>query len=441
MTSAMRRCRIVLVRRAACAGTAALFVALSVASGAWASPGDTTRVSGACPDDALPAALDAVSGDGRFVAVECREPNAEGGSGPQVYVDDTVLGRTVLASRATGIDGAMGNDESYRAAISADGRFVAFASDATNFSPRARGSYRTVYVRDLMRNTTTLVARDADDPSLSADGRHLAFDAFVPGSHHSQVLVRDMRTTRTTVVSRATGTGGALGNGDSGVSVHAISISADGRRVAFDSEASNLTPADRNRGTDVFVRDLRAHTTALVSRASGAHGAKGDDYSDFALLSADGRFVAFESDADNLVRGGSRRYALYVRNLRKRTTTLVSRASGPAGAFPNNDTYNDQALDSISGDGNLVAFETTATNLSANDTDGSYDIYVRNVAAQTTSLASRASGPDGAKGNDGSVDAELTADGHRVLFLSRASNLVPNDARAGVFVRELAPTG
>jgi Tol biopolymer transport system component len=375
-------------------------------------------------------------GDGRFVVVECREPNAEGGSGTQVYVDDAALGGTMLASRESGIDGATGNDESFGASISADGRFVAFASDATNLAPRAREGDRDVFVRDLRGNTTTLVARDADDPSLSADGRYLAFDANIPGSRYSQVLVRDMRTNSTTVVSRARGTQGALGNGDSGESVYSVSIAADGRRVAFDSDATNLMRGDHNRRTDMFVR---AHTTTLVSRASGAHGAKGDDYSDYGFISADGRSVAFESDADNLVRGGSRRYALYVRNLRKRTTTLVSRASGPDGALPNNDTYNNQTLYSISGDGNLIAFETTAANLSADDTDGEYDVYVRNVAAQTTSLVSRANGPDGAKGNAGSVEADLTADGHRVLFLSVASNLVPGDARAGIFFRELGP--
>ena len=211
-----------------------------------------------------------------------------------------------------------------------------------------------------------------------------------------------------------------------------VSISADGRRVAFDSDASNLTRGDHNREGDVFVRDLRARTTTLVSRASGAHGAKGDNYSDSALISADGRSVAFDSNADNLVRGGSRHSALYVRNLRTRTTTLVSRASGPDGALPNHDSE----LDSISGDGNRVAFETTASNLSPDDTDHALDIYVRSVAAQTTRLVSRASGPNGAKGNDGSVDAEITADGHRVFFSSGATNLTA-DLHGGVFQRDL----
>ena len=128
---------------------------------------------------------------------------------------------------------------------------------------------------------------------------------------------------------------------------------------------------------------------------------------------------------------------MYVRNLRARTTTLVSRASGPDGALPNHYSL----LDSISGDGNRVAFETTATNLSPDDTDhgpepAALDIYVRNVAGQTTTLVSRASGPNGAKGNGGSVDAELTADGHRVLFLSAATNLTA-DLHGGVFRRDL----
>ena len=180
--------------------------------------------------------------------------------------------------------------------------------------------------------------------------------------------------TRTTVVSRATGTARGVGNGDSGVSVHAISISADGRRVAFDSEASNLTPATATAGRRVRARPARPHHHA---GQPGQRGARSQRRRLLRLCVASpptDASVAFESDADNLVRGGARGdYALYVRNLRTRTTTLVSRASGPAGAFPNNDTYNDQPWIQSPATGTSSPSRPRQPTSAANDTDGSYD--------------------------------------------------------------------
>src|SRR5262249_10887083 len=131
------------------------------------------------------------------------------------------------------------------------------------------------------------------------------------------------------LVSRATGIAGAKENG---TSFHP-SISADGRFVAFVSSASNLDPADGDTTADVFVRDLQTDTTTLVSRASGAAGAKGNSDSNSPSISADGRFVAFVSFATNLdPRDGDLGGDVFVRDLQTNTTTLVSRAGGAAGA-------------------------------------------------------------------------------------------------------------
>ena len=166
-------------------------------------------------------------------------------------------------------------------------------------------------MRDLQTNTTTLVSRAGDAaaprrrrlvrPSISADGRFVAFDVGRrqperPSDNDGvcDVFVRDLQTGATTYVSRAGGA--ARGDGDS----FSPSISADGRFVAFGSDATNLSADDDDASPDVFVRDLQASTTTLVSRAGGATGAPGDDDSGEPSISADGRFVAFSSPANNL---------------------------------------------------------------------------------------------------------------------------------------------
>ena len=203
-----------------------------------------------------------------------------------------------LVSRATGAAGAKGNDYSSSMAISADGRLVAFSSEASNLHP--------------------------DDTDGGLDGR--------------DVLVRDLGANTTTLVSRASdaaGVAGAKGNGESG----SAAISADGRFVAFASGASNLHPDDTDTTWDIFVRDLETNTTTLVSRATGAAGvagAKGNGGTYNPAISADGRFVTFSSYASNLhPDDGDTTQDVFVRDLEANTTTLVSRADGASGAKGN----------------------------------------------------------------------------------------------------------
>ena len=186
----------------------------------------------------------------------------------------------VLASRVSGASGAAANANSTPTAISADGRFVAFSSFATNLSDETTGGHEAVFVRDLEANTTTLA-------------------------------------------SRATGAGGEGADDDS----LGASMSADGRFVAFESRADNLSADDANGTIDVFVRDLQTATTTLVSRASGM-GAGGDDHSGGPAMSGDGRRVAFLSYADNLSDADNDAVPdIFVRDLQTNTTILVSRAT------------------------------------------------------------------------------------------------------------------
>jgi Tol biopolymer transport system component len=356
---------------------------------------------------------------------------------------------TTLASRAGGAAGAVGDGSSFNASLSADGRYVAFHSDANNLDPASNDSVTDVFVHDLQANTTTLVSRASGaagavgdqasiDPSISADGRYVAFrsdaDNLDPDSDDAvtDVFVRDLQADTTTLVSRASGAAGAVGNDGSSTP----SISADGRHVAFASTAGNLDPDSNDSVTDVFVRDLQANSTTLASRASGAAGVVGDDGSSSPSISADGRRVAFDSVADNLDPDSDDSATdVFVRDLQADTTTLASRAAGAAGAVGDDSSFDP----SISADGRHVAFDTAAENLDPDSDDAVNDVFVRDLQANTTTLASRATGTAGAVGDAGSFSPSISADGRRVAFASDADNLDgdSNDAVFDVFVREL----
>ena len=298
---------------------------------------------------------------------------------------------TTLVSRADGATGVKGNDVSLQPSISADGRLVAFDSPATNLHPDDADAIGDVFVRDLQADTTTLVTRADGATGVKADDRSIR-----------------------------------------------SAISADGRSVAFESDASNLHPDDADAIRDVFVRDLQANTTTLVSRATGATGAKGDGSSSEPAISADGRFVAFSSGASNLDPDDDATFTIdvLVRDLQANTTTLVSRTAGATGAKGNSNSFGS----AISGEGRFIAFISQASNLHPDDADASIDVFVRDLQASTTTLASRAAGAAGAKGDNGSFGTSaISADGRFVAFHSPATNLHPDDTDAtrDVFRRDV----
>jgi Tol biopolymer transport system component len=358
-----------------------------------------------------------------------------------------------LVSRATGATGAKGNDLSWTPSISADGRFMAFQSEASNLHPDDPDGGlpgRDVFVRDLDANTTALVSRaggpagakgdsESGSPTISADGRFVAFVSSASNLHPddtdetSDIFVRDLQTNTVTLVTRASGATGAKGDGGS----FYPAISADGRFVAFSSEASNLDPDDTDTVDDVYVRDLEANTTTLLSRATGVAGAKGDNYSYEPAISADGSVVAFNSQATNLHPDHSNGSpGIFVRDLDANTTTLASRATGAAGI-----TAGNSLRPEISDDGHVVAFMSQSTGLDpADDADTDRDVFVRDLEANTTTLASRADGATGASADAYSSDPVLSADGRLVAFQSEGENLHPDDTDGSydVFVRDVA---
>jgi Tol biopolymer transport system component len=373
----------------------------------------------------------AVSGDGRFVAFEsvaALVPTDTNGL-PDVYVRDRLLGTTIWASvpltgTATGPSNA--------AAISADGRFVAFQSAATNLVPGDTNGAGDVFVRDLQTGTTERVSVDSagtpgngpsDAPSLSADGALVAFTSqatnLVAGDTNTatDVFVHDRRTGTTMRASVATG--GTQAGGAS----YDPRLSADGRFVGFDSDAPNLVPGDTNGVYDVFLHDLQTGATERASLTAAGDQADGD--SSTPSLSADGRFVAFQSYAGNLVAGDTNgNYDVFVRD---RQTGAVERSSlGVGGVEGNAGAYEP----SLSAGGQIVAFKSGSSNLVPGDNNGSADVFIRDRVTGALGRASLAT--DGTEGDADSGRPASSATGRYVAFESAAGNLVPGDSN-GVF--------
>ena len=355
-------------------------------------------------------------------------------------------------------DVSSGSGSSYDPVVSADGRFVAFESDAFNLSSANDSNGRSdVFFRDLQTGTTTLVSvnlsgtgtgnGDSGSPTISADGRYIAFDSTANNlvandtNSHSDVFVRDMQTGITTILSLNNAGGG--GNQDSLAPV----ISGGGKVVVFKSFSSNLAPNDNNNTIDLFAHDLQTGITSLVSCNVACTGTgNGASLTPNApknktprnLVSKDGRFVVFESNATDLVTTNDANGAtrdVFVRDRQASTTALVSLnrfGTGSANAEANS------AI--ISGNGRFVFFQSRATDLTANDTGFGLDLFVRDLQAGTTSLVSITTtntGSNGA-GNESYVPV-VSENGRYVAFQSNAKDLVANDSNSGydVFWRDL----
>jgi Tol biopolymer transport system component len=349
------------------------------------------------------------------------------------------LAEAQLTERVSlGSGGLQGNADSYAGPLSADGRFVAFASYADNLVAGDTNGVIDAFVRDRLSGATERVSVASaggqadgcsDIPSISADGRYVAFFShatnLVTGDTNgvSDVFVRDRRSRTTERVSVATG--GAQANSDS----YSCCISADGRFVAFSSNATNLVAGDTNMASDVFVRDRLNGTTERVSVDSA--GAQADGGAAVTSISADGRFVAFYSSATNLVAGDTNGVDdVFVRDRQLGTTERVSVSSAGAQG-------NDYSLAcSISADGRLVAFESYATNLVAGDTNVSEDMFVHDRQTGLTERVSVSTG--GAQGSSTSAPGQISASGRYVVFESVANNLVAGDTNhlADIFVRD-----
>lgn len=353
-----------------------------------------------------------------------------------VFLRDVVHARTELVS--LGDQNQLGDADSLEPAISADGRFVAFFSYATNLVAGDTNGRPDIFVRDRELGVTVCASVDLAGapaggryPSISADGRFVAFESTSPNlvtgdtNGARDVFVRDLALGVTSRVSVSSN--GVEGLGDS----RDASISPDGRFVAFESLAANLVAGDQNGVLDVFVRDLALGTTERVSVGLG--GSESDGASQDASIGELGAFVAFASEATNLVAGDGN--ALGDVFVVERATGACARLDvGPSGQESDWPAYDP----TISGDGRFVTFYSEALNLVPNDRNYVADIFLADRALGTLERVSLAT--SGRAGNGTCLYAGMSGDGRFVVFDSYSTNLVPGDANAirDVFLRDRA---
>ncbi|MBL8860344.1 MAG: PD40 domain-containing protein [Planctomycetes bacterium] len=328
---------------------------------------------------------------------------------------------------------ALGSPNVNRNFLSADGRIVAFFSSASNLVPNDTNGVSDIFVRNRDGGTTTRVSVDStgvqgngasSDPAVSADGRYIVFASvssnLVAGDTNGKIDIFLHDRTLGTTGRLSTDSNGLQGNGDCG----RPDISADARFVVFHSLSSNLAPQDTNSTQDVFVKDrLTGITNCLSIDGSGVCG---NAFSGNPAISAGGRYVAFHSAATNLVTGDTNGAVdVFVRDRGTFTTTRVSTST--------QDDEGDFASQtpSISADGRYVAFSSAATNLVPADTNNLFDVFRKDRVSGETVRASVNSSL--VQGNSVSQNGSISADGRFIAFISSATNLVPNDTNGGVF--------
>jgi hypothetical protein len=453
-----------------------------------------------------------ISGDGQYIVFPTDGALVPGDVNglSDIYRRKLSDGTIDIVSRTPALPNA-GNDSSFESSISGDGRWVAFSSNATNliagFTDNNGAFGDDIYLRDMTDGVTYLVSSrfnsstqgtngEAEEPAIagtpgalssvkvafSSRGTDLADNAVTDPATDSSVYFKTMPSQPSELISRATGANGASADSRA----HTPSISNNGERIIFSSDAGNLGAGLDYYG--VYVRDRSNSTTELVSArneyavfgvisgngswGSWAESGGGTPDSDYDLqgvfrrnlndrkiryvsrpkgsakvvapgfynysdggvagtLSANGRFMVFSTWSSKLPTSAPQVEQVYRRDLATGKILLISRATGANGAISDGATE-----PAISGDGNRVAF--VAWNpLDPADANDKGDVYVRDIAANKTFLASRADGAEGQVGDQTSRSPSLDNDGSVVAFQSDATNLGYGGGNTKVFTRDL----
>ena len=401
-----------------------------------------------------------ISADGNLVAFGSLATNLhplDTNSNVDAYIRNlTTSVLTLVSKNAAGT--AAGNGSSGVPTLSADGSVVVFSSTATDLVPIIdRNGFQDVFVYRVSTNDVVLASQraatmpsfsaggDSQNSAVSANGRYVAFASRAwnlvaginflgdPVSPPYNVYRYDRLTGNIVLVS-VSGDGLSSGNNESA----GVSISDDGSVVAFSSAATNLHPLDNNTQQDVYARDLNTNTTYLVSINKDGNGS-GNASSSGQAISGDGSVVAYSSRASNLhpLDAGGSTQDVFAHNLLTGTTYLVSVNKDNNGSGNNSSGEEENGANiAISDDGNIVAFGSRASNLHPLDTAGStQDVFVRNLATNTTYLVSVNKDGDGGSDFD-SFNPVVSAGGHVVAFESYATNLHPLDIN-GAFVGDV----
>jgi Tol biopolymer transport system component len=354
---------------------------------------------------------------------------------------------------ATSLQTSTGSSDVWGLSLSSDGRFLAYQTQADGIVPGDTNNDTDAFVRDLQTGIDVMASVDPSGAhsvgagsqglvgttDLSDDGRYLAFTSgatnLVPGAGGGQLQV--YRRDLVVGVTELVSADVNGGPGDAGSEMP--SISGDGRWVAFQSSASDLVPNDTNALLDVFLRDLLSGVTVRVSVATG--GVQVGFGSGYPSVSDDGSLVVFESGGLTLVPGDTNgRYDVFLHDVLAATTTRVSIATGGTQA----NGHSNRAA--ISGDGSRVVFASEATNLVQSDVNGYIDVFLRDLVAGTTELVSRTTAGGQGNQHSGVVSTGgarlpvqcISNDGRFVGFPSAARNLVPADTNGtdDAFVRD-----
>ena len=329
---------------------------------------------------------------------------------------------------SVGPGGVQGNGISSHATTVGNGRYVGYSSTASNLVSNDTNNVEDVFFLDRKTGLTSRASVSSSGvqgnaaslkPALTADGRYVLFQSYasnmVAGDTNGMpdVFLRDRKTHTVSRVSVSSSGGQA--NGLSGYA----SFSPDGRYVLYYSFAGNLVPGDTNNASDIFLYEMATKRTERVSVANGGGQANGPSEF-FAYMTADNRYVVFDSKAANVVAHDTNgRADVFMLDRQNRNVERVSVTQD--GAQANGESI----YPTVSADGRYVVFHSNATNLVTGDTNGKFDVFVRDRTAQTTRRVSVSS--TGTEANQPSQHGKISADGRYVAFESWATNLTGSD--------------
>lgn len=368
-----------------------------------------------------------MSGGGRYVVFASDATNLvadDNNNASDIFLHDRETGQTELISQRS--DGGRANGSSYSPTVSDDGRYVTYHSFASNLVNNDVNSFSDIFLYDRQTSETFLVTFVIDgfannvsfEPVISGNGRYIAFYSYatnlVADDTNTHIDVFRYDHTARTIERVSVDSNEVQSNGNS----IAPSISDDGQKIAFESTASNLVTGDGNTYTDIFLRDLSLGTTERISLDTNEVEANGASV--MPALSGNGLHIAFLSLANNLVPDDTNDYQdVFVRDIGNSSTERVSIGTDGTQA---NRSSNEPA---ISDNGRYVAFQSFADNLIFGDPVFAQDVFVYDREFKMLKRES-VSGND-VPGNDDSRQPSLSGDGRFVAYLSEATNLIDND--------------